>query len=150
MGAGAVEALLARKPVAASLERRRAALAALLRIGGDSFTLTAINDNLKGCGSRRGQRDGTPGVVEVRFPDVPGIPDGFESMRAILEDILPCHLDIRYVYWYITWPSWRSALPPGETLRSWGPPGGAGEDGAGLACLSHKNAWNHMVPGIFA
>lgn len=45
----------------------------------------------------------TPGVVEVRFPDVPGIPDGFESMRAILEDILPCHLDIRYVYWYITW-----------------------------------------------
>lgn len=49
-GLEAVEALLARKPVAASLERRRAALAALLRIGGDSFTLTAINDNLKGCG----------------------------------------------------------------------------------------------------
>ena len=33
-GLEAVEALLARKPVAASLERRRAALAALLRIGG--------------------------------------------------------------------------------------------------------------------
>ena len=55
-GLEAVEALLARKPVAASLERRRAALAALLRIGGDSFTLTAINDNLRP--QRRGQRDG--------------------------------------------------------------------------------------------
>ena len=82
----------------------RAALAALLRIGGDSFTLTAINDNLKGCGLNAvASETETPGVVEVRFPDVPGIPDGFESMRAILEDILPCHLDIRYVYWYITW-----------------------------------------------
>ena len=80
------------------------ALAALLRIGGDSFTLEAINDNLKGCGLNAvASETETPGVVEVRFPDVPGIPDGFESMRAILEDILPCHLDIRYVYWYITW-----------------------------------------------
>ena len=24
-------------------------------------------------------------------------------MKAIIEDILPCHLEIRYVYWYITW-----------------------------------------------
>ena len=103
-GLEAVEALLARKPVAASLERRRAALAALLRLGGDSFTLTALNDNLKGCGLNAvASETETPGVVEVRFPDVPGIPDGFESMRAILKDILPCHLDIRYVYWYITW-----------------------------------------------
>ena len=77
-GLEAVEALLARKPVAASLERRRAALAALLRIGGDSFTLTAINDNLKGCGLNAvASETETPGVVEVRFPDVPGIPDGF-------------------------------------------------------------------------
>ena len=111
-GLEAVEALLARKPVAASLERRRGGDGApargpnvsLLRIGGDSFTLTAINDNLKGCGLNAvASETETPGVVEVRFPDVPGIPDGFESMRAILEDILPCHLDIRYVYWYITW-----------------------------------------------
>ena len=43
------------------------------------------------------------GVVEVRFPDVPGIPDGFETLRKIIEDILPCHLQVDYVYWYITW-----------------------------------------------
>ena len=96
--------LFVRRPVAREPRQLAAALAALLRIGGDSFTLTAINDNLKGCGLNAvASETETPGVVEVRFPDVPGIPDGFESMRAILEDILPCHLDIRYVYWYITW-----------------------------------------------
>ena len=73
-GLEAVEELLVRRPVTTSLERRRAALAALLRIGG-----------------------------EVRFPDVPGIPDGFEELRQIIEDILPCHLEIEYVFWYVTW-----------------------------------------------
>ena len=50
MGLERIESLLARKPVAGTLEDRRAALAALLRIGGDSFPLAAINDNLRGCG----------------------------------------------------------------------------------------------------
>ena len=103
-GLEAIESLLARRPVAASLERRRAALAALLRIGGDSFTLAAINDELAGCGLHAvvSEVDG-PGMVEVRFPEVPGIPEGFAEMRAIIEDILPCHLGIEYVYWYATW-----------------------------------------------
>ena len=103
-GLEAIEALLARKPVTDSLKRRREALAALLRIGGDSFTLAAINDNLTGCGiNAGGAATGTAGQVTVRFPDVPGIPDGFEEMRAIIESILPAHLGIEYVYWYITW-----------------------------------------------
>ena len=103
-GLEAVESLLVRRPVTDSLERRRAALAALLRIGGDSFTLAAINDNLAGCGLNAvASETGTPGYVEVRFPDVPGIPDGFEEMRQIIEDILPCHLEIEYVFWYVTW-----------------------------------------------
>lgn len=99
-----MEKLLARRPVTHDLQRRRDALAALLRIGGDSFTLAAINDNLKGCGLNAvASETGTPGEVEVCFPEVPGIPDGFAEMKAIIEDILPCHLEIRYVYWYITW-----------------------------------------------
>ena len=103
-GLEAVEALLARRPVAGSLKRRREALAALLRIGGDSFTLAAINDNLKGCGINAvAEETGTAGQVKVSFPDVPGIPEGFEEMRAIIESILPAHLGIEYVYWYITW-----------------------------------------------
>lgn len=103
-GLEAIESLLARRPVAATLERRRAALAALLRVGGDSFTLAAINDNLAGCGLNAvASETGAAGYVEVRFPDVPGIPEGFEEMRKIIEDILPCHLGIEYVFWYITW-----------------------------------------------
>ena len=103
-GLEAVEALLARRPVAGSLKRRREALAALLRIGGDSFTLAAINDNLKGCGINAvAAETGTAGQVKVSFPDVPGIPEGFEAMRAIIESILPAHLGIEYVFWYITW-----------------------------------------------
>lgn len=103
-GLEAIESLLARRPVAPDLESRRAALAALLRIGGDSFTLEAINDNLKGCGINAvaGETD-TPGKVTVRFPNVPGIPDGFEDMKEIIESILPAHVLIEYIYWYITW-----------------------------------------------
>ena len=96
--------LFRRRPPAATVQNMREALAALLRIGGDSFTLAAINDNLVGCGLNAvASETGTPGYVEVRFPDVPGIPDGFEEMRQIIEDILPCHLEIEYVFWYVTW-----------------------------------------------
>ena len=99
-----VSSLLSLRPVATDAARRAAALAALLRIGGDSFTLDAVNDNLAGCGlnAKASETDRT-GVVEVCFPEVPGIPDGFEEMSRIIEQIIPCHLQIEYVYWYITW-----------------------------------------------
>lgn len=104
MGLEAVEALLTRRPVAAGTAGRRAALAALLRIGGDSFTLSAINDNLTGCGIHAVVGEtGEPGTVAVRFPDVPGVPDGFDEMKKIIEDILPCHLAVRYDFWIVTW-----------------------------------------------
>ena len=75
-GLEAVERLLVRRPVASDPARRRAAVA--------------------GEGKE-------PQTVEVRFPEVPGIPDGFEEMRAIIEEILPCHLRIDYMFWYVTW-----------------------------------------------
>lgn len=103
-GLDAVEALLTHRPVTADPARRRAALAALLRVSGDSFTLAAINDNLAGCGLNAVASEGVQAqTVEVRFPEVPGIPDGIDEMKAIIEDILPCHLAVAYVYWYITW-----------------------------------------------
>lgn len=99
-----IESLLTRRPVTTTLTARRAALAALLRIGGDSFTLTAINDNLRGCGIHAvANETGRPNYVQVSFPNVPGIPKGFEEMRKIIEDILPAHIGIEYVYWFITW-----------------------------------------------
>ncbi len=103
-GLEAVESLLSYRPVTNSLEQRRAALAALLRIGGDSFTLAAINDNLVGCGLNAvATETGRPGYIQVSFPNVPGIPYRYDEMKKIIEEILPCHLEIEYVFWYITW-----------------------------------------------
>jgi len=99
-----IEALLPYRPVCQTAGQRRQALAALLRIGGDSFTPEAVNDTLLGCGiNARAEETGRPGYVEVRFPRVAGIPEGFGRMRAIIEEILPSHLDITYVFWYNTW-----------------------------------------------
>lgn len=103
-GLDEIEGLLTHRPVTRNNAGRRAALSALLRIGGDSFTLQAINDNLRGCGiNAKVNETDEPGVVEVTFPDVPGIPAGFEQLKRIIEDILPCHLQVNYVYWYVTW-----------------------------------------------
>lgn len=103
-GLETVEALLPYRPVANRVERRREALAALLRIGGDGFTLDAVNDCLVGCGlNALAAETEEPGRIQVSFPEVPGIPDGFDEMKRIIEEIVPCHLGIEYVFWYITW-----------------------------------------------
>ena len=31
------------------------------------------------------------------------IPVGFDQLRVVIEEILPSHLDITYVFWYNTW-----------------------------------------------
>lgn len=99
-----IEALLPYRPVCTTVRQRRAALAALLRIGGDSFTPEAINDTLRGCGlNARAEEGDQPGYVKVYFPDVAGIPEGFDQLRVIIEEILPSHVDITYVFWYNTW-----------------------------------------------
>ena len=116
-----VEELLPYRPGCATPGQRRAALAALLRIGGDSFTPAAINDTLRGCGlNARAEEGGQPGYVKVYFPEVAGIPEGFDGLRAIIEEILPSHVDVTYVFWYNTWamaaerhPTWGHAQDAG-------------------------------------
>lgn len=99
-----IEALLPYRPVCTTTKQRREALAALLRISGDSFTLAAINDTLRGCGlNARAEEGDQPNYVKVYFPDVAGIPQGFDQLRVIIEEILPSHVDITYVFWYNTW-----------------------------------------------
>ncbi len=119
-----IEELLPYRPVCETTRQRQRALAALLRISGDSFTPAAVNDTLTGCGlNAAAEETGKPGYVRVRFPEVAGIPEGFEQMKAIIEEILPCHLDIEYKFWYNTWamvrerhPTWRHAM---DTALSW-------------------------------
>ena len=123
-GLDLVEELLPYRPVSDTQQGRGAALAALLRIGGDSFTPEAINDTLLGCGIHaRAAEGGQPGYVEVSFPDVKGIPAAFEGLRAIIEEILPCHLEVTYLFWFNTWaetaaffPTWGDAA---EQSASW-------------------------------
>lgn len=112
-----VEALLPYRPVSGTVELRRAALAALLRIGGDSFTLEAVNDTLTGCGvNAKARETERPNYVEVWFPDVAGVPEGFERIRYIIEEILPCQLGIEYVFWYLTWAEVKNKFSSWEKI----------------------------------
>ena len=108
-------ALFVRRPVASQPRKLAAALAALLRIGGDSFTLDAINDTISGCGVPAVVKERGKGQVAVSFPGVAGEPQGFQELKKIIEDILPTHLGIEYDFWFLTWieleanfPSWQS------------------------------------------
>ena len=110
-----IAGLLVRRPVATQPRKLAAALAALLRIGGDSFTLEAINDTISGCGVPAVVKELGKGQVSVSFPGVAGEPDNFQELKKIIEDILPAHLGIEYDFWYLTWieleanfPSWQS------------------------------------------
>ena len=107
--------LFVRRPVASDPRKLASALAALLRIGGDSFTLDAINDTITGCGIPAVVKELGTGQVSVSFPGTAGVPAGFEELKKIIEDILPTHLGIQYDFWFLLWreleewfPSWRS------------------------------------------
>ena len=95
--------LFARRPVSAGPRALADALAALLRIGGDSFTLSAINNTISGCGIPAVAEETGVGQVAVSFPGVVGEPEGFSELKKIIEDILPAHLAVEYIFWYLTW-----------------------------------------------
>lgn len=98
------EALFARTPVRYTTELRRQAIAALLRTGGDCFTLSDINNTISGCGIKAlAQEKDRFGYLRVIFPDVAGVPEGFEQIRQIILDIIPCHLDVEFHFRYLTW-----------------------------------------------
>lgn len=102
-GLESIAKLFVRRPVAKEPRKLAAALAALLRIGGDSFTLAAINDTISGCGIPAVVKERGKGLVSVSFPGVAGEPENFEELKKIIEDILPTHLGIEYDFWYLTW-----------------------------------------------
>ncbi len=123
-----IEQLLPYRPVCETAQQRREALAALLRIGGDSFTLAAVNDTLRGCGvDARAEEGSRPGYVKIYFPGVAGIPEGFDRLRFIIEEILPSHVDVTYVFWYNTWAQVAGRRP------TWGDCAGTGLSWYGLA-----------------
>lgn len=97
------EALFLRRPAAATVEQRRAAIAALLQIDGDSLTPGAIDRTIRGCGIRARAIEMGTNKVRVIFPETAGIPPEFEQIEKIVMDILPCHLDVEFYFRYLTW-----------------------------------------------
>lgn len=116
--------LLAGRPATKEPADLRRALAALLRIQTGSFTLSAINENLDGCGLvARAEELSQPGTVGVRFPNIAGTPENFEAADAIIREILPCHLEIVYLFWFLTWQTLEKRFFSWSSLeadaRSW-------------------------------
>ena len=109
--------LFVRRPVATEPRKLAAALAALLRIGGDSFTLAAINDTISGCGIPAVVEELGQERVSVSFPGVAGEPEGFQKLKKIIEDILPTHLGIEYNFWCLTWEELESNFPTWQSIE---------------------------------
>ena len=96
-------------PAAVTAEDRRAAIAALLQIDGDSLTPAAIDRTIRGCGIRARALEMGGGQLRVIFPEVAGEPEDFDQIRKIILDILPCHLEVEFYFRYLTWAECEAA-----------------------------------------
>ena len=103
------EALFARRPAAATAADRRAAIAALLQIDGESLTPSAIDRTIRGCGIKARAIEMGDGQLRVIFPEVAGEPEGFDQIQRIILDILPCHLGVEFYFRYLTWQECEAA-----------------------------------------
>jgi len=103
-GLSAWEVILPFLPRALTTENRRAAIAALLQIDGMGFTAAALNAAIAGCGiPALVEETAETMTVQVSFPGLRGEPEGLSGLRRRIEQILPCHLSIEYVFVYATW-----------------------------------------------
>lgn len=97
------EALFARRPAANTVQLRRNAIAALLQIDADSFSLDAINCTISGCGIKALAQEMGGGHIRIIFPEVAGIPEEFPQIQKIVLDIIPCHLETEFYFRYMLW-----------------------------------------------
>jgi len=123
-GLSRYEELLPYTPAYITPEDRRNALHALLRIDGCSFTPTDLQNTVAGCGIEAVvQETDTPFTVEVHFPQNRGIPEDFPQIRSRIEQILPCHLEVVYVFIYFLWHELETHLLTWaqleESVKSW-------------------------------
>ena len=96
------EALFPRRGGAVTAEDRRAAIGALMQIGGDGLTPGAVDVTLRGCGIPARAVELGDGALRVLFPGTVGIPEAFERIREIVLEILPCHLEVEFWFRYLT------------------------------------------------
>ena len=91
-------------PESRGIAGRRAAIAALLAVGGESFSAAALSRSLAACGVEAVVKEtSAAGTVEVSFPGRMGKPEGFDRMAEIIELLIPCHLAVEYYFQYALW-----------------------------------------------
>ena len=99
-----LEELFPYRPSYITPDDRRRSIMALLRIRNGYFTVDALCDTLSGCGiDAQVAESGLPMTVDVFFPSNRGVPEGIERIKQKIEQILPCHLAVRYCYTYCVW-----------------------------------------------
>lgn len=113
------EAVLPYVPAAVTLQGRREAVMALLRVDGSRFTQAGLNDTLAGCGIGAAvEETEVPRTVRVTFPGTRGVPEGLEALRTRIEAILPCHLGAVYAFVFVTWAELEARLPTWDALEA--------------------------------
>jgi len=113
------EELLPFVPASRSLTERRNAIAALLQIDGAGFTVSALNSTLSGCGIPAVVREtASAQTVEVVFPGTRGIPAQFTALEKGIEQILPCHLGIQYVFAFLLWQEFMALFSDWNALEA--------------------------------
>ena len=103
------ESLFVCRPAAVTVEDRRSAIAALLQIDQDSLTPEAIDRTISGCGIKAKAVEMGDGQLRVIFPEVAGMPEGFDQIRTIILEILPCHLGVEFYFRYLIWEECEAA-----------------------------------------
>ena len=65
------------------------------------------------------------GYVQIHFPGYTGMPENVEQLKAQVEKILPCHLEVEFYFRYLTWAeceragyTWASVEAAGHTWDS--------------------------------
>lgn len=108
------EALLPNIPAYITAQDERNSVMALLRIRGGCFTRGLLNETLGGCGISASIAESEKAMTAaVSFPKNRGIPEGFDTLKLRIEEIVPCHLAVEYIFTYSTWQELMAKL------RSW-------------------------------
>lgn len=103
------------------LEARRRGVLALMSFDGRS-NIDSLRSLLAACGLEVAVSESSSAdqVVEVAFPGVAGVPDDFDRVQSIIERMLPCHLEVQYIYNYITWKIFEKYFRKWSTLEDSG------------------------------
>ena len=127
LGLERIIALLARRPVATRRRGMRKALAALMRIGGDSFTWRPSTPPSPGAASMPMWRRRRSGERWRSLPDIPGIPkDLRRSGRSLRISCQPTWDRICLLVYYMGGTERKISCWAGDRRADWGAAGDAG------------------------